>query len=162
MADAVETDRARAIIERARSIAASLGHGRVESAHLLLALLEDSELVEHVLEPLGVRTQRARAEARRLVGRGDAQPTQPIPFSRQALGARCVASAERLMLEPAKQEARWKQAMHDRRMPEYDEEVDAEHLLLGLIAEDEEIAHLLADLGADYDSVRNAVRSFTT
>ncbi len=158
-----ETPRYAEAIRRSHGCAASLGHPRVEPAHLLLSLMEDRELVERVLEPLGVREESVRAAALRLLGAGDASQAERPRSSDEALRAQFAAYAELIELYPEEDAALWRRAIKTTNWTaEYSRlahwTVDAEHLLLGVIADDEQTARLLADQGADYESVRRLVR----
>lgn len=158
-----ETERFTKALRRSHSRAASLGHPRVEPPHLLLSLVEDRELVERVLKPLGVRPESLRAAALGLLGAGDASRAERPRSSDGARRAQCAAYAELTELDSEKDEVLWKRAMEASNWTaEYARlatwTVDAEHLLLGVIVADQETGRALADQGADYESVRELLR----
>lgn len=151
----------RALIPRSRVIAASLGHLRVEPGHVLLALLDDRDLVDGVLQSLDVSAERIRSNTLRLLGTTDPSVSADPDFSDEAASVFYHASSELLGLDPKKQAAKWAHAMRTRSKPVDDEICDAEHVLLGLIVSDEDSAHMLSELGLGYERVREAVRLAT-
>ena len=136
------TTRSQQALSAAVRTAAERGNPATEPAHLLVALLDDSEsLVRPVLQTMGVDPLAVRAEAQRLV---DAFPS--------ATGASVSApqSSRGLLatLNAAEREAR------DRS----DEYVSAEHLLLGL-TEQSGTKELLAKFGVTAPALTEALQS---
>ena len=129
------TRRARRIVALAQEEAAELGHTRVGTEHLLLGLVRaEDELVGPVLAEAGIGLEPLR-ERVAAVAPG---PRRRAPFSRAA----------RRALEQSLREA---QALGDRF-------IGAEHVLLGLIADERAGSlALVRDLGADPDELRAAV-----
>ena len=128
------TDRARRVIVLADQAARDLGHGTVDTGHLLLGLLGEGEATAfRALDALGVTPETAR-EA--VLERRPAEGTYPG-------GHRAFTPALKKALEFATRESVKLGCNY----------VAAEHLLLGLIAEGSDVGALaLADCGiADGD-----------
>jgi ATP-dependent Clp protease ATP-binding subunit ClpA len=106
----------------------------------LLGLLREEEgLAAMTLAQLGVGLDDARARVVRIVGPGDMEVSGQVPFTPRAKKA----------LESALREA----------VSLGHQYVGTEHLLLGLVRDDEGAAiRILADLGQDGESVRAAVK----
>jgi ATP-dependent Clp protease ATP-binding subunit ClpA len=134
------TDRARMVMGLARQEAERLQHAYIGTEHLLLGLVEEgSGIAASVLKNLDVDPQSARAEVEKLVRRGEtATPSGQVPFTPRA----------KRVLELGVEEAATLGHAY----------VGTEHLLLGLIREDEGVgAQVLRTLGAGIDRVRSEV-----
>jgi hypothetical protein len=130
-----------------------LGHDRVGTEHLLLALLRDQEcLAAAALRERGVEAETARRRVEEAAG-----PGQPGDRTAGADDTRRLAGLHLRMTKPATtvlglagREAR--ELEHDR--------VGTEHLLLGLAREGDGVAaRVLEDLGAGLLELREAVLS---
>jgi len=133
------TERARQVVVLAQDEARALRHNYIGTEHLLLGLLrEEQGLAARVLESLDVTVEEVRVQVVRLVGQGDEVTTGQIPFTPRA----------KKTLEHATREA-----------PALGHEfVGTEHLLLGLVRENDGVAtRILVDLGADADKIRDEV-----
>jgi ATP-dependent Clp protease ATP-binding subunit ClpC len=130
------TRRSRQIIVAAQGEADALGHGRVGTEHLLLGLLTaGDESVAPVLADAGVTYDAAREKVAALEF---GQAKRRMPFTRAA----------KRSLEQAVRQA---QALGDTY-------IGAEHVLLGLVADERAGAvAILRELGADPDAIRAAV-----
>lgn len=147
------TQRTNDVYARARAAAASLGDHEVQPAHILLSLLDDAK-IGLLLESLAVDVDAARGAALGAVGEGREDLTGPLPSSMEALAVRAAALYERPLLEPEQEGLPEHLRALTLVMAPRDVELDAEHVLLGLLAEDEQCAGILRDLGADYERVK--------
>jgi RNA polymerase sigma factor (sigma-70 family) len=141
------TERARRMVYIGQEEAAGLGHDAVDSEHVLLGLLREPNSVAARLlaGPLGVPLQRIRdilqPELIRGTGAGDLAPEPQL-----------TPRAKRIM-DLADEEAR-------RFCHNY---IGSEHLLLGMIREDEGLAaRVLATLGVELERVREAIQGYLT
>jgi Clp amino terminal domain, pathogenicity island component len=130
--------------------AARLGHDRVGTEHLLLALLRDPEcLATAVLREREVDAGTARRRVEEAAGPGVVEPPAGEPELPAGLHLRMTRPAN-LVLGLGAREAR--ELGHDR--------VGTEHLLLGLAREGEGVAaRVLEELGAGLLQLREAVRA---
>jgi ATP-dependent Clp protease ATP-binding subunit ClpA len=130
---------ARQVIVRAQEEARNLKHGRVDTEHLLLGLLHETDgVAARVLRGRAVTAERARAEILRRVASGEETTSGTIPFTRRA----------KKVLERALLEA----------LGLAQNSITGEHLLLALAAEPEGVAAaVLSDLGADAEMLRSEV-----
>jgi len=131
------TERARKVILLAREEAKRLDHDYLGTEHILLGLIREGEGVgATVLQELGIDLARVREEVEKAVGRGGGGLfLGQIPFTPRA----------KKVLELAVAEA--KNLGHNY--------VGTEHILLGLIREEEGVAaQILTTLGADLEKVR--------
>jgi ATP-dependent Clp protease ATP-binding subunit ClpC len=131
------------VVQRATEQARSVGHRRVGSEHLLLALLAQPEgAVTSVLEALRLKFDEVRAEIMEVMP-GTSRPIEGnLPMTESAAGAlrRAEAVARRLKAE----------------------QVDTDHLLLGVAAQHESAAsRVLLDFGATTEKVRRLVEEET-
>jgi ATP-dependent Clp protease ATP-binding subunit ClpC len=136
------TERAQRVILIAQEEAKRLNHDYVGTEHLLLGLIALGEgVAAQVLANLGVDLRRVRAEIEKIVGTGDnVMLLGEIPFTPRA----------KKVLELAVEEAQ--NMGHNY--------VGTEHLLLGLIREEEGVAaRVLENLGVRLDVVREEVIS---
>jgi ATP-dependent Clp protease ATP-binding subunit ClpC len=131
------TERARRVILLAREEAKRLDHDYLGTEHILLGLIREGEGVgATVLQELGIDLVHVREEVEKVVGRGGGGLfLGQIPFTPRA----------KKVLELAVTEA--KNLGHNY--------VGTEHVLLGLIREEEGVAaQILTTLGADLEKVR--------
>ena len=136
------TERAQRVILIAQEEAKRLNHDYVGTEHLLLGLIALGEgVAAQVLANLGVDLRRVRSEIEKIVGTGDnVMLLGEIPFTPRA----------KKVLELAVEEAQ--NMGHNY--------VGTEHLLLGLIREEEGVAaRVLENLGIRLDVVREEVIS---
>src|SRR6266404_1902163 len=136
------TERAQRVILIAQEEAKRLNHDYVGTEHILLGLIALGEgVAAQVLANLGVDLRRVRAEIEKIVGTGDnVMLLGEIPFTPRA----------KKVLELAVEEAQNMGHSH----------VGTEHLLLGLIREEEGVAaQVLENLGVRLDVVREEVIS---
>jgi ATP-dependent Clp protease ATP-binding subunit ClpC len=136
------TERAQRVILIAQEEAKRLNHDYVGTEHLLLGLIALGEgVAAQVLANLGVDLRRVRGEIEKIVGTGDnVMLLGEIPFTPRA----------KKVLELAVEEAQ--NMGHNY--------VGTEHLLLGLIREEEGVAaRVLENLGVRLDVVREEVIS---
>ncbi len=133
------TEQARQVIVLAQEEARALKHNYIGTEHLLLGLLREEEgVAARVLGSLKVSLEEVRAAAVRIVGSGEETPTGQLPFTPRAKKVLELALREALSLG------------HNY--------IGTEHILLGLIREDEGVAaRILLDLDAEPDKIRNEV-----
>ena len=138
------TERARQVVVFAQDEARALQHNYIGTEHILLGLLREEEgLAARVLQSLEITVEEVREQVARIVGRGDEAPGAQIPFTPRAKKVLELGMREALSLG------------HNH--------VGTEHLLLGLVRENEGVAaRILLDFGADDETVRNeVVRAFS-
>jgi ATP-dependent Clp protease ATP-binding subunit ClpC len=133
------TERARQVVVLAQDEARALKHNYIGTEHLLLGLLREEEgLAARALESLDITVEEVRAQVARIVGQGDEVTTGQIPFTPRAKKVLELSLREALALG------------HNY--------IGTEHVLLGLARENEGVAsQILRHLGADADTIRNAV-----
>jgi len=134
------TERAKKVLGLARKEAQDLNHDYIGTEHLLLGLIrEGGGVAANVLRNLGVDIDRIREEVSRYVQPGPAMKVMgKLPFTPR------VKKVLELSLEEAIELG------HNY--------VGTEHLLLGLIRENDGVAaHVLLDMGLRLDEVRDAV-----
>lgn len=135
------TERARHVVVLAQDEARALKHNYIGTEHLLLGLISEEEgLAARVLDSLDITLEEVRKQIARIVGQGDEDPTSGvlIPFT-----PRC-----KKVLELALREA----------MSLGHSYIGTEHVLLGLIRENEGVAaRILLDFDATPEVVRNEV-----
>jgi ATP-dependent Clp protease ATP-binding subunit ClpC len=134
------TERARKVIILAKEEAKRFNHDYIGTEHILLGLIREGEgVAATVLEKMGLSLENIRLEIEKLVQPGPAtQIIGDLPFTPRAKKA----------LEMAAEEAR--ALGHNY--------IGTEHLLLGLIREEEGVAsQVLINLGLDLNTVRNKV-----
>src|SRR5262247_3479566 len=137
------TDRARKVMNLAKSEAQRLNHEYIGTEHILLGLVQEgSGVAANVLRNMGIDLKRIRAEIEKLVkGSSTMVPMGNLPFTPRA----------KKVLELALEEA--SQLGHNY--------IGTEHLLLGLIKENEGIAaRVLLNLGVKLEDVREEVLEF--
>ncbi|MBI4713314.1 MAG: ATP-dependent Clp protease ATP-binding subunit [Planctomycetes bacterium] len=134
------TDRARKVMSLARAEAQRLSHDAIGTEHILLGLIrEGSGVAARVLMNLEVDLKKVAEEVENLI-KNEPRPTATgqLPFTPRAKKALEFAHEEATMLK------------HDY--------IGTEHLLLGLIREEEGIAaRVLANLGVKPDEVRDEI-----
>jgi ATP-dependent Clp protease ATP-binding subunit ClpC len=134
------TERARKVIILAKEEAKRFNHDYIGTEHILLGLVREGEgVAAMVLEKMGVSLENIRIEIEKLVQPGPAtQIIGDLPFTPRAKKA----------LELAAEEAR--SLGHNY--------IGTEHLLLGLLREEEGVAsQVLLNLNLDLSTVRNKV-----
>jgi ATP-dependent Clp protease ATP-binding subunit ClpC len=137
------TDRARKVMNLAKSEAQRLNHEYIGTEHILLGLVQEgSGVAANVLRNMGIDLKRIRAEIEKLVkGSSTMVPMGNLPFTPRA----------KKVLELSLEEA--SQLGHNY--------IGTEHLLLGLIKESEGIAaRVLTNLGVKLEQVREEVLEF--
>ena len=134
------TESARQVVVLAQDEARELRHNYLGTEHLLLGLLREEEgVAARVLHELDVTLEEARTRVLGIVGVGDEEvPTGQIPFTPRAKKTLELALREELS--------------HGH------EAIGTEHLLLALTGLDDGVAaRILRDLGADPETIREAV-----
>jgi ATP-dependent Clp protease ATP-binding subunit ClpC len=133
------TDRARRVMLLAHEEASRLGHGRIETEHLLLGLIREGDgVAARTLESLGVGLEGVRRRVEEIAGRGPGESSEYIPY----------APGTRKVLDRSGDESL--RLGHDY--------VGTEHLLLGLLGEPDGLAaRILAEAGADAGTIRQQV-----
>jgi len=134
------TDRARRVLALAREEAKKFNHQYIGTEHLLLGLIiEGSGVAAHVLEQMNVELDKVRHEIEKMVQSG---PDTVI------VGQPPLTPRTKKVLELAWDEARDLQHNY----------IGTEHILLGLIRENEGIAaQVLLNLNLNLEDVRNKV-----
>ncbi|MDI6785423.1 MAG: ATP-dependent Clp protease ATP-binding subunit [bacterium] len=134
------TEKARRILSHAQEEAKNYRHGYIGSEHLLLGLIKEGEGVAvEVLNNLGINLTSIKTEIEKMVSSGGGALTLgDVPFTPHA----------KKVLELAVEEAHLLNHNY----------VGTEHILLGLIKEEESIAaRILNKFGANVSSVREEV-----
>ena len=133
------TDRARRAVVLAQEEARALNHNYIGTEHILLGLLRGEEgVAATALQTLGVSLGATRRRVEEIIGEGRETTPGHIPFTPRAKKVLELSLREALQLG------------HNY--------IGTEHLLLGLIREDEGVAaQVLKELGADLDRVRQTV-----
>lgn len=137
------TDRAKKVMNLARQEAQRFNHEYLGTEHVLLGLVQEgSGVAANVLKNMGVDLARIRAEIEKLVKSGPSMVTMgQLPFTPRA----------KKVLELSMEEAH--NLGHNY--------IGTEHLLLGLIKENEGIAaKVLTNLGVKLEDVREEVLEF--
>ncbi|MFO8060025.1 MAG: ATP-dependent Clp protease ATP-binding subunit [Bacillota bacterium] len=132
--------RAHKVIVLAQEEARRLNYNYVGTEHLLLGLIrEGSGVAAQALQNLGVDLDEVRDEVEKIIGKGNTPVSGQIGFTPRA---------KKVALELAPEEARNMGNNY----------VGTEHILLGLIREDEGVAaKVLQKMGADLEKVRTEV-----
>jgi ATP-dependent Clp protease ATP-binding subunit ClpC len=133
------TERARRVVALAQEEARALKHGYIGTEHLLLGLLGEEEgLAARVLASFGVSADDTRAQVVQIVGQGTEVTTGRIPFTPRAKKVLELSLREALSLGHGY--------------------VGTEHILLGLVHENEGVAaRVLQAGGADRELIRARV-----
>ncbi|WP_448222529.1 ATP-dependent chaperone ClpB [Gordonia iterans] len=136
------TTKTQAALQAAVQDAAAAGNPDVRPAHILVALLEQSDgIAKPLLKAVGVDPARILAEAKNLVSRApvvSSTSAQP-QLSRESIAA--ITAAQNLATELN------------------DEYVSTEHLMVGLATGDSDTAKLLAGAGAGPEALRDAFQA---
>ncbi|MDR3708948.1 MAG: ATP-dependent Clp protease ATP-binding subunit [Capsulimonadaceae bacterium] len=135
------TERARKVVFYAQEEAGRLGENYVSTEHILLGLVRENDSVAaRILDRLGVSLGRIRSEIERQVTRGDGRLGQDMQLTPRA----------KRVIDLAYDEARQLNNNY----------IGTEHLLLGLIRENEGLAgRVLSKLGVDLERTRREVTS---
>ena len=133
------TDRARMVLSRCQTEAHRLGHGFVGTEHILLALFEVPEGLAHrVLDEMGIAKPMVDKRVGELIKQSTDFDEGKLPFTPRAKAALKSAADAALQLG------------HNY--------IGTEHLLLGLLADENSVAaKVLEGLGASHDVVRDRV-----
>ena len=133
------TTKTQAALTAALQAASAAGNPEIRPAHLLLALLTQTDgIAGPLLEAVGVNPATIRTEAQRLVDRlpSSSGATSQPQLSRESLAA--INNAQQLATEMG------------------DEYVSTEHLMVGLATGDSDVAKLLTGAGASPQALREA------
>jgi ATP-dependent Clp protease ATP-binding subunit ClpC len=129
------TERARQVVVAAQEESAALRHASLGTEHLLLGLVrERTGLAARALDALGVAEQDVRSRVVRELGMGPRPAPSQIPFTPAAKRALEAALTESLSLG------------HNY--------IGTEHLLLGLVKQDDAAARILGELGVSAEAAR--------
>ena len=137
------TDRARRVVVLAEEEARMLRHDYTGTEHILLGLIREGEgVAARALESLGISLEAVRQQVEGIICQGQQAPSGHIPFTPRAKKVLELSLREALQLG------------HNY--------IGTEHILLGLIGEDEGegggvAAQVLVKLGADPGRVRQQV-----
>ena len=133
------TDRARMVLSQAETEAHRLGHGFVGTEHLLLALFEVPEgIANRVLDGVGISKPMVNEKVVEIIKGASGSEEGKLPFTPRAKAVLRSAVEEALQLG------------HNY--------IGTEHLLLGLLADDDSVAaRVLHDLGASQSIVRHRI-----
>ena len=137
------TDRAKKVMNFARQEAQRFNHEYLGTEHILLGLIKEGEgVAAHVLKNMGIDMTKIRMEIEKIVKTGPSMVTMgQLPFTQMA----------KKVLELSMEEA--SSLSHNY--------IGTEHLLLGLIKENEGIAaQVLTNLGVKLEDVREEVLDF--
>src|SRR5687767_11280478 len=137
------TDRARKVMQLANQEAMKFNHEYIGTEHILLGLVQEgSGVAANVLKNMNIDLEKIRHEVEKIVKTGPSMVTMgQLPFTPRA----------KKVLELSMEEA--SQLSHNY--------IGTEHLLLGLIRENEGIAaQVLMNLGVKLDEVREEVLEF--
>ena len=137
------TDRAKKVMSFARQEAMKFNHEYIGTEHILLGLVQEgSGVAANVLKNMNIDLEKIRHEVEKIVKTGPSMVTMgQLPFTPRA----------KKVLELSMEEA--SQLSHNY--------IGTEHLLLGLIRENEGIAaQVLMNLGVKLDEVREEVLEF--
>ncbi|PIW40292.1 MAG: NDP-hexose 4-ketoreductase, partial [Chloroflexi bacterium CG15_BIG_FIL_POST_REV_8_21_14_020_46_15] len=128
------------VLTRAQGEAQRLGHNYIDTEHLLLGLTQqESGVASKVLANLGISQSKVQSAVEFLIGKGQK------PSTTDEVG---LAPRAKKVIEFAIDEARRLNASY----------IGAEHILLGLLRENEGIAHtVLENLGVTLDKARDEV-----
>jgi ATP-dependent Clp protease ATP-binding subunit ClpC len=131
------TERARQVVMLAQDETRTFKHNYIGTEHLLLGLLREEEgVAARVLDTLDITIEEVRAQVARIVGQGDEVKTGQIPFTPRVKKVFELALREALSLDQ--------------------KNIGTEHILLGLVRENEGIAaRILRDFDADASTIRD-------
>jgi ATP-dependent Clp protease ATP-binding subunit ClpC len=134
------TDRSRRVVVLAQEEARMLNHEYIGTEHILLGLIrEHGGVAAQALESLGITEEAARQQVEEIVGRGQTGPARGhLPFTPQGKKVLQLSLREAIALGHGY--------------------VGTEHILLGLIREDESVATRMLDgLCVDPNRIRQEV-----
>jgi ATP-dependent Clp protease ATP-binding subunit ClpA len=132
------TDRSRRAVVLAQEEARALNHRQIGTEHLLLGVLREGEgLAGTVLRSLGLTLDATRHEVEAITGRGQEQASGHIPFTPRAKKTLELSFEESLRLGHS--------------------HIGTEHLLLGLIGQDNVATQVLRRLKVDLNDLREQV-----
>ena len=133
------TDRARRAVVLAQEEARALGHDFIGTEHILLGLIDEGQgTAIAVLESLGISPATVRQRVVDAVRPGGHESSGHIPFTPRAKSVLEMSLSEANLLGHSY--------------------VGTEHILLGLLRAGNGVAaHVLTELGADLDGVRDRV-----
>jgi ATP-dependent Clp protease ATP-binding subunit ClpC len=132
------TEGARRVVVLAQVEARALRHGHIGTEHLLLGLLLEEGAAAQALADLGVEIEAVRAEVVRIIGPVQEAPRGQIPFTPRATWVIERSGNEALTLG------------HN--------DVGSQHLLLGLVRQEDGIAaRVLEEMAIGLGAVRAAV-----
>jgi len=134
------TEHARQVVVLAHEEARMLRHSYIGTEHILLGLLRETDgVAARALDELKVDVDRVRAEIVRMTGPGEDVTSEQFPFTPRAKKVLELSLREALILN------------HNY--------IGTEHILLGLVRENEGIASriLLDDFDAEAEKIRNTV-----
>jgi ATP-dependent Clp protease ATP-binding subunit ClpC len=133
------TEGARQAVVQARQESRALNHGYIGPEHLLLAVVHEHHgMAARALTDMGITEDRVREQLDLALAPGQTSPSGHIPFTPEAKQSLELSLREALQLG--------------------DSYIGTEHILLGLIRQDESpAAHALQELGADLDRTREQV-----
>jgi ATP-dependent Clp protease ATP-binding subunit ClpC len=136
------SDEARLAVVHAQDEARRVRRNCISTEHLLLGVLSvETGLARQVLHDLGIDQEAVRAQAMAIVGHGQDEPPERIPFTPRAVRVFEYAGQEAARLADAF--------------------IGTEHLLLGLIEESDGLAgQVLLALGANLDTARRRVGGY--
>jgi hypothetical protein len=138
------SDEAGLALKAAVEEAGSFRHHHVGTEHLLLALFRGDGLAASALRRLGVEYEAVRGHVEDIIGRGDAKPSNHIPFTPRTKKVLELAAREAIRLHA--------------------DQVRTEHLLLALVREGEGVAPqiLVQKLGVALSEVMGAVHELVS
>ena len=133
------TDRARRVVVTAQNEARSHDHDYIGTEHILLGLIDEGSGVGvKVFASMGISTDAVRQQVEEIIGRGQGAPQGHIPFTPPSKKVLELSLREALDLGHTY--------------------IGTEHILLGLIREDEGVAaRVLAGFGVDLNRAREQV-----
>lgn len=133
------TERARQVVVMAQEEARAMKHNYIATEHILMGLIREEEgLAARVLASFDITENKTRTLIKQISGEGEEVMGGQIPFTPRAKKVLELALREALTLGHSF--------------------IGTEHLLLGLIRENEGVAaRILLDFGADSEKIRNEV-----
>jgi ATP-dependent Clp protease ATP-binding subunit ClpC len=128
---------ARRVIVLAQDEARKLNHPYIGTEHLLLGLLRQDGVAARALTGLGIDYDAVLARVEQAMGRGATPTPSHIPFTPATKRAMERSFEASLALKHS--------------------HIGPEHLLLGLVRDENEATAMLADLGADAQRIRDSL-----
>jgi ATP-dependent Clp protease ATP-binding subunit ClpC len=130
-------DSAKRVVVLAQEEARGLNHPFIGAEHFLLGLLRQEGAAASALSGLGIGYDAVLARVEQSIGRGATPTPSHIPFT---------PAAKRALERSFEASVALKHS-----------HIGPEHLLLGLVRDENEAAGLLADMGADARRIRDAL-----